>query len=62
MCRVVTHAQPAKLMATLAARHVHAPLILLNGVLALRALLSVQLDPIFCVLIASANPIEPLIE
>lgn len=47
MCRVVTHAQPAKLMATLAARHVHAPLILLNGVLALRALLSVQLDPIF---------------
>lgn len=38
----------------------HAPLILLDCVLALRARLRVELDPVFCVFIAAPHSVKPL--
>lgn len=62
MVHVVSEAQPAELVFTLPAGHVHASLILLYGYLALRAMLSVKLQPYFCAIIAYIYLVVPLRE
>jgi len=62
MVFVVAKTQPTKLMSALVARHVHAPLILLDCCLALGARLTIHFQPLRCLLFARLQPVFPLFE
>ena len=59
MLSIVSHAQPAELMLALATGHVHATLVLLDGPLALRAWLRVDLQPVLRIVLSAADAILP---
>jgi hypothetical protein len=60
MLRVITKANPAELVVTLRAGHVHASLIFLDRICAPRARFCVQLDPSFCIIIGASHALFPL--
>ena len=60
MFSIISHAQPTKLILALAARHVHAPGVLLDRHFALRARLRVYLDPTLTIVVPLVHPILPL--
>lgn len=62
MVPVVSRAQPAELVSTLGAGHVHATLVLLDLDLALGAGLGVELDPYCAVIITTLDLVQPSLE
>lgn len=60
MVRIRAEAEPAEAVMALRASHVHAALILLNRIAALRARLRIQLDPRLRVIIVPLYPRVPL--